>query len=399
MAAFACRPASTSETGVGWAVAAAAARSGHTVVLVTQPRHRAAIESARRDDDVLTANLLPVYLGLPATVMDQWDRMARLKGLQVYNLVWQGLLWGASRRRHRSAPFDLGHHVTLSTDWIPSGLAFVPELPLVWGPLGGGERVPASCRPFLGIRGRVTELLRTVTADPLRATLAAAAGRRCALLIAQNPQEAEVLARCGPPVTVRPNVFLEADASGGEDEGSTNSGLAERRDGHRAVFAGRLMAWKGVHLALAVLQQPEMAGWALDVYGRGPEYRALQRRIDRLGLGDRVVLHGHRPRAEVRRAMEVADVFFYPSMREAAGWVVAEALAVGCPVVCLDTGGPPVLLEGTGAAVTPGPDMVAALAAALTRSLTMPRTVVRWDQSDMATLLDDWYHVTERVAP
>ena len=89
----------------------------------------------------------------------------------------------------------------------------------------------------------------------------------------------------------------------------------------------------------------------------------------------------------------------HPNPAGAAGWVVAEALAVGCPVVCLDTGGPPVLLEGTGAAVTPGPDMVAALAAALTRSLTMPRTVVRWDQSDMATLLDDWYHVAERVAP
>jgi glycosyltransferase involved in cell wall biosynthesis len=399
MAAFACRPASTSETGVGWAVASAAARSGHTVVLVTQPRHRAAIEAARQSDDALAANLLPVYLGLPAAVMDRWDRIARLKGLQVYNLVWQGLLWGEARRRHRANPFDLGHHVTLSTDWIPSGLAFVPSLPLVWGPLGGGERVPPSCRPFLGTRGRLTELLRTVTADPLRSTLGAAAGRRCALLIAQNPQEAEVLARLGPPVTVRPNVFLEAGAFGGRDDGASTSGPAERGGGPRAVFAGRLMAWKGVHLALAVLQQPEMATWSLDIYGRGPASRSLQRRIDRFGLGDRVVLHGHRPRAEVRRAMEGADVFFYPSMREAAGWVVAEALAVGCPVVCLDTGGPPVLLEGTGAAVTPGAGMVPALAAALARSLTMPRTVVRWDQSGLATVLDDWYDVLERVAP
>jgi glycosyltransferase involved in cell wall biosynthesis len=348
---------------------------------------------------MLTANLLPVYLGLPAAVMDRWDRMARLKGLQLYNLIWQGLLWAEGRRRHRSTPFDLGHHITLSTDWIPSGLAFVPALPLVWGPLGGGERVPPSCRPFLGTRGRVTELLRTVTADPLRATLGAAAGRRSALLIAQNPQEAEVLARLGPPVTVRPNVFLEAGAYGGRDDGAATSGPAGRGVGHRAVFAGRLMAWKGVHLALAVLQQPEMAGWSLDIYGRGPEYRSLQRRIERIGLGDRVVLYGHRPRAEVRRAMAAADAFLYPSMREAAGWVVAEALAVGCPVVCLDTGGPPLLLEGTGAAVAPGSDMVPALAAALTRSLTMPRTVVRWDQSDMATVLADWYGALDPVAP
>jgi glycosyltransferase involved in cell wall biosynthesis len=394
IAAFACRPATSSETGAGWAVAAGAARSGHDVVLITQPRHRSVIEEARRSDRELEANLHPVYIGLPAAVMGAWDRLGGLRGLQIYNLVWQLLLWTTAGKLHRRQPFAVGHHVTLSTDWVPSGLAFVPNLPLVWGPLGGGERVPTSCAPFLGSRGRMTEAARRVTADPLRAIFATRAGRRCSLLVAQNAQEAELLGTVGPPVSIRPNVFLDRDFNSGASEdierrAPRSSDPSSHR--YRAVFAGRLVAWKGVHLAVATLRQAELADWELHLYGRGPERRTLVRDIARFGLGHRVFLHGKRSREEVRLAMVTADAFFYPSMREAAGWVVAEALAVGCPVVCLDIGGPPILLDGTGAAVAPDPGVVASLAQALAKTPGMPRTVVRWDESAVSTLLDSWY--------
>jgi glycosyltransferase involved in cell wall biosynthesis len=394
IAAFACRPDSSSETGVGWAIASGAARAGHDVSLITQPRHRASIERARQSEPELRDNLHPVYVGLPDWVMDAWDRLARLRGLQIYNLIWQAMLWATARKLHRQHPFEIGHHVTLSTDWIPTGLAFVPDLPLVWGPLGGGERVPSVCRAFLGTRGRMTEAARRMTADPLRSVLGNRAGRRCSLLIAQNAQEAQRLAVMGPPVKVRPNVFLEDEyfTRPLEDAATTMAAdLPLPAHKFHAVFAGRLVAWKGVHLALATMSRPELADWELHLYGQGPETNALRKGIRRRGLADRVFLHGKRPRADVRLALQAADAFFYPSMREAAGWVVAEALAVGCPVVCLDIGGPPLLLRGTGVAVSPGPGVVAELAESLAKTVGMPRTIVRWDQADVSSLLDEWY--------
>jgi glycosyltransferase involved in cell wall biosynthesis len=225
----------------------------------------------------------------------------------------------------------------------------------------------------------------------MRTTIGAAAARRCRLLVAQNHEEASLLEAHGPPVTVRPNVFLAESFFDDSGMMADDRGPDRSTSKHQAVFAGRLVAWKGVHLAIATMSRPEMADWHLDVFGTGPERRRLEHEIRDLGLSDRVFLRGKRPRQEVRLAMCRADAFFFPSMREAAGWVVAEALAVGCPVICVDTAGPPLLLGGAGCAVPPGPDIALDLAKALSSTLTMPRHIVRWDQHAIGPLLEDWY--------
>src|SRR5207244_8530023 len=53
---------------------------------------------------------------------------------------------------------------------------------------------------------------------------------------------------------------------------------------------------------------------------------------------------GALPREEVLAAMFRADALLAPAFREAAGWAVTEALASGCPVVCVDRGGPAVIV-------------------------------------------------------
>ncbi|HLN16641.1 MAG TPA: glycosyltransferase [Acidimicrobiales bacterium] len=393
LAAFACQPHRGSEPGAGWIVAREAALAGHEVVLVTQRRHRPAIEAERAGRPELAEHLRPVYIGLPAGVLEAWDRRLHLRGLQLYNLVWQLSLWRAARRIHRRQPVDVAHHLTLSTDWVPTGLALVPGLPFVWGPLGGSERVPASCRRWLGRRGTRTERLRRVTADPLRRLLALPAARRARLLVAQNPLVAAQFERAGPPVVVRPHVFLDpADWPAEVDLAAPPRRPADEPGPRRAVFAGRLLGWKGVYLALAVLARPELGHWSLDVYGAGPERADLEAEVGRRGLTGRVVLHGQRPRTEVLGAMAAADAFFFPTMREAAGWVVAEALLVGCPVVCLDHGGPAVLLgDGGGIAVAPGDEVVGGLAKALLDSPGVARATTAWDTAPLPGLLADWY--------
>lgn len=55
---------------------------------------------------------------------------------------------------------------------------------------------------------------------------------------------------------------------------------------------------------------------------------------------------GRIPRSDVIERMRTADVFVFPSLRDSAGWAVAEAAACGLPVVCLDRGGPPTIVGG-----------------------------------------------------
>ncbi len=110
-------------------------------------------------------------------------------------------------------------------------------------------------------------------------------------------------------------------------------GLLPRRDGRPVVlFAGRLVAYKGVDVLLRALPGLEVNTWIL---GDGPERPRLERLARRLGLNGRVQFLGYRPRDQLRAAMHRASLLAFPSVSraEAFGVVQIEAMASGLPVI------------------------------------------------------------------
>ncbi len=108
------------------------------------------------------------------------------------------------------------------------------------------------------------------------------------------------------------------------------------------LFAGRLLPFKGVSLAIEALAR--LRGWRLIVCGEGPDEERLRGLAQRLGVMDRVDFRGWVDREELARIMRnETDVFVFPSLHDQAPLVVAEATAVGLPVVSLDRGGAPLL--------------------------------------------------------
>jgi glycosyltransferase involved in cell wall biosynthesis len=102
---------------------------------------------------------------------------------------------------------------------------------------------------------------------------------------------------------------------------------------------------KGCHLALKAIAG--LPGWRLVICGNGPEEASLRALSERLGIADRVEFTGWRERDDVLRIMaEDADVLLFPSLHDEAGLAVAEAAAIGLPIVCLDRGGPPIIARG-----------------------------------------------------
>jgi glycosyltransferase involved in cell wall biosynthesis len=102
--------------------------------------------------------------------------------------------------------------------------------------------------------------------------------------------------------------------------------------------------------------------------GQGPleaEIRALH---TRLGLGDRMLLLGHRPDAV--RVMAACDVFVLASHWEGLGVAVMEALALGLPVVATEVGGNREVIEPGREGLLVPPKRPSELAAALLGVLT-----------------------------
>ena len=94
-------------------------------------------------------------------------------------------------------------------------------------------------------------------------------------------------------------------------------------------------------------------GAKLLLAGAGPQEKNLRKIIQENGLGSCVIMPGFRE--DVARVLKTLDVFVFPSLEEALGTAVLEAMAMERPVVATRVGGiPEVVQEGkTGYLVEP----------------------------------------------
>ena len=112
----------------------------------------------------------------------------------------------------------------------------------------------------------------------------------------------------------------------------------------RFVHNGRLVAHKGTDLIIKSLKRTKNA-IQLDIIGRGPELQKLKALTRDLSLDDRVKFiewfADHRDLAAAQRRYRG---FVFPSLAEANGIVVQEAMVMGLPVIALNWGGPSLLV-------------------------------------------------------
>lgn len=125
-------------------------------------------------------------------------------------------------------------------------------------------------------------------------------------------------------------------------------------DGLLIGAVGRLSPEKGFDRLVAVVARLVAAGHPVRavILGEGDERAALQRRIDELGVGDRVRLAGFQ--ADTIPWYEAMDVYALSSLREGLPNVLLESMALGTPVVATRVAGVPRLIEdGSSGLVVP----------------------------------------------
>jgi len=115
----------------------------------------------------------------------------------------------------------------------------------------------------------------------------------------------------------------------------------------RFVCVSRLVRWKGVAETIHAFSRVHNRGVRsqLHVVGDGPERERLEELTRELDLGPSVVFHGSLPPAQVHEILCRSDVFVQHSLTDVSGWVegfgvsIAEAAAVGLPVIATRSGG------------------------------------------------------------
>jgi len=244
---------------------------------------------------------------------DRWQRRAGARALEL----------------DRQIGFDLVHHATMSTVWTRVGVASVPK-PLVWGPVGGGVEPPLRLLPELGARGLMDDVFR-VASRRLLAQLPAMrrAPAEAAIVFAQNRETVRRLRATG-------SVLILPNATAVEVGAVPPAGERVRE----VALVGRLVGWKGGHLAMRAFRHVSHPDAILRVYGEGPDQARLEQAARRWGLIDRVRFEGWISRSVLLPRIARVGVLVHPSFHDDAPLCVAEALSFGTPVVCLNHGGP-----------------------------------------------------------
>lgn len=111
------------------------------------------------------------------------------------------------------------------------------------------------------------------------------------------------------------------------------------------ITVARLAPVKGLQHALAAAAQlkKQRVPFTWLFVGQGPLLQELQAQTQSLGLADRVRWLGFQ--SDIPGLLAAADVFVLPSLQEALGLVLLEAMAAGLPIVASQVGGIPELIE------------------------------------------------------
>lgn len=134
--------------------------------------------------------------------------------------------------------------------------------------------------------------------------------------------------------------------------------LASTSDPPRLLCVATLTPRKGHAVLLDALARLGALSWRLDCVGSATRDPAtaekLRARIAKLGLAERVTLHGEVSHGALDAFHRAAHAFVLPSFLEGYGIAHADALAYGLPIVATDAGAVPETVGDAGLLVPPG---------------------------------------------
>ena len=344
VAAIACQPKGGSEGYVGWSCVNAISMD-HEVHVITSGMCQKEIEEElakhpRRSKFSFT------FIGEPI----RWHEnrlIARAQSWMQYSR-WVKEASKMARTLSEERHFDILHHITYATWRMGTPLAGLGK-PLIFGPVGGGEKFPLSFINMLSPLSAVFELARSASG------WLATKNRRvtdsiftASLLLANNRETEELFQRLGVLQTktkIMSQSFLSA-------ERMEQLRCAEKKSDPKEkliIFAGgNLDGRKGVAIVLRALSI--LSHWKVPYEfsygGKGPELSYLTRLARKLSLTDENVNLGQVLTQEnYFRELKRAHIYLLPSLREGAPVTMMEAMAASCVPVVGKCGGAAMLVN------------------------------------------------------
>lgn len=329
VSAYACEPGLGSEIGVGWHWILEMSKYFELWVL-TRESNRHSIEPWITEHPEY-GDIHWLYYDWP-----QWARCWKkgLRGVRTYYNIWQYCTNRIVKRTMRDNGIKIFHHLTYGNAlWKVS--SYGQRQFFIWGPIGGLETIPKEYSKHYDKKSQIIESIRRVAAS--LTTFNFGLKKRCAradLILAKTE-----ITRGMIPQKYAAKAIQFTDVAA--DVANINTSAVKDNGFTEFITVGHLDAWRGFDLAIEAVAKASETNKQihLTIVGNGPDRKRLELLIKKHGLDKLVTLTGKVPMDTYKLLMERADAVINAALKEGAVTVSFDCMAMGKPLICLDTTG------------------------------------------------------------
>ena len=361
VSAYACEPGLGSEIGVGWHWVLEMSKHFELWVL-TRESNRGTIEP--------WIALHPEFSGIHFLYFDlpKWARFWKkgLRGVRTYYNIWQACTNRIVKRTMRDNGIKVFHHLTYGNVlWKVS--SYGQKQFFVWGPVGGLETIPAEYSTHYAGKSRIIEWVRRLAVKAL--PLNFGFKKRCKnanLMLCKTEITRDLI-----PAKDRERAVLFTDVAV-EKQPIVANADSKANSAVEFITVGRLDAWRGFDLVIESFARAAKTNRNihLTIVGKGADKQRLKELANKLGVTELVTFTGKVTMDEYYRLLAASDVVVNASLKEGAVTVSFDSMAMGKPLICLDTTGYTRYFSNEYAVVIPRTgreEVIANLAAAMER--------------------------------
>lgn len=384
VSAYACEPGLGSEIGVGWHWVLEMSKHFELWVL-TRESNRHTIEPWIAQHPEFSG-IHFLYFDLP-----KWARFWKkgLRGVRTYYNIWQICTNCIVKRTMRDNGIKVFHHLTYGNVlWKVS--SYGRKQFFVWGPVGGLETIPAEYSHRYARKSRIIEWVRRLAVKALPLNLGFK--KRCKnadLILCKTEITRDLI-----PAKQRDKAVLFTDVAV-EKQPIAAEKNSKVDDTIEFVTVGRLDAWRGFDLAIESFARVAKTNKNihLTIVGKGADKQRLKGIAESLGVLELVTFAGKVTMDEYYRLLAVSDVVVNASLKEGAVTVSFDSMAMGKPLICLDTTGYTRYFSNEYAVVIPRTgrnEVVDSLAAAMQRMTDAGMRTTIGEKAKMAGAQFTW---------
>jgi glycosyltransferase involved in cell wall biosynthesis len=225
---------------------------------------------------------------------------------------------------------------------MPSFMGYL-KIPFFIGPIGGGETAPNSIRNGYPLHGKILDFMRDCLNiwskfDPLMYITF----KRAAIIFLKTPDSKKNI-----PLKFHDKIKVQVEIGTALNIHAVQNLSDSKRNPLRILFVGRFIYWKGMHLGLAAFSQllKKIPEATLTIVGKGPDEKIWKDQTRSKKIEYAIQWIPWVTQEQLKSIYQSHDIFLFPSLHDSSGNVLLEAMTNGLPVICLDLGGPGVIVN------------------------------------------------------